>query len=253
MLKYGLLLIFSCFFLKGYAQKWHFGPDLGGNLVAVEQDSFGKDFKPLFHVGGFVSYQFNGFFSLKSGVYFSQKTHTIHQNDTSKLNLFGFEDQIPAGANADLNIYTAIKSRTTQYYVEMPLLATYSYKQFSAFLGPYVGYMVFARSKTETVTNVPLLQAVDVSSLDPTGTIATFLPDPYEFKESTSKKGLNGIDLGLRGGVGMDFQHVGVALSYNYGLLPFRSKVQSGDVQFYNYFQTTINYKFSCKKKNRLN
>lgn len=252
MLKGGLTILVCCSFLGAYAQKLQFGPDMGGNLIAVEQDKFGDDFKPLFHVGGFVSYQFKPYFSVKSGVNFSQKTHSFHQNDTSKLNLFGFEDQIPAGANADLNIYTAIKSRTTQYYVEIPLLARYSYKQFNVFVGPYLGFMVLARAKTQTITNVPLLQAIDISALDPSGTIAPFLPEPYTetFSNSASKKALNGIDLGLRGGVGIDYQRIGIALSYNYGLLPFRAKVQTGDKQFYTYFQSTVNYQFSCKKKN---
>ncbi len=233
-----------------FGQKWHFGPDLGGNLMLVEKDTFGNDFQPHFNVGGTVSYNIKDYFGLRSGVYFTQKTHNYRQSDTSLLNLFGFENQIPEGTNADLNIYTLVKSRITQYYIEMPILAFYKHSIFTAYVGPYVGYMVFARSKTETTTNVPLLQALDISALDPSGTLGGFLPDPYSyaFTKSSSKKDLNVWDIGLRTGIGIEFQRVGVNLFYNYGISDYRTSVQTGSTFSYNYFQASFNYLFSCKK-----
>lgn len=248
----GFMLAFCFVNLSvSFGQKWHFGPDLGGNLILVEEDAFGNDFQPRFNVGALVTYDFKDYFGLRTGVYFTQKTHSYFESYTSLLNLFGLEDQIPAGANADLNIYEDLKSRTTQYYVEMPLLAYYRYSLFTAYLGPYFGYMVFARSKTETITNVPLLQAIDVSALDPTGTLGGFLPAPYSysFVNGSSKKDLNPWDIGLRAGFGMEFQRVGVNIFYNYGLTDYRTKVQTGDLNGYNYFQASVNYNFSCKVK----
>lgn len=250
-MKKTLTLVFLV--LLGYSaqcQKWQFGPEIGGNFIAVEKDTFGIDFQPAYHAGANVTYNFTDFFALRSGVFFTQKKHTYTESETTMLNLFGLEDGIDGLENVDLSIYSNSRSRVSQYYIELPLLAVYRYKMFNAYLGPYVGYMLFSRSKVEETTEVPALQVIDISALDPEGTFTAFLPPAYSYtyRTTSSQSGLNKWDVGLRGGFGIEIENIGINAYYNYGFLNYRSSVQVGDPQPYNYFQLSVNYNFSFGK-----
>jgi len=235
-----------------YGQDFSIGLDLGSNLMTVERDQLGTAYKPTFNGGGLVTYQWTEHVGIRSGIYYSQKMHTITQLDTGLLNLFGLESQLPEGVQVDLKTYSFQKSRITQHYIELPLLASYSLDWFNAYFGPYLGRMVHARQTTFSSTTVPFLQAVDVSALDPTGGVFTaLLPPPYseEITETTSKKGLTNWQFGLKAGMGIEVKNIGVNLFYNYGFLKHRTSVQTGPNKPYSYFQASINYKFSFRNK----
>ncbi len=235
------------------AQNFSFGPALGANLMAVDKDDLGTVYKPTLNGGGFVTYQLTDHFGLRSGIYYSQKTHTNSQLDTGLLNLFGLENQLPEGVQVDLSTYSIEKSRISQFYLELPLLASYKLEWFNAYLGPYVGYMLHAKRTTFSSTTIPFLQAIDVSGLDPTGgTFTAFLPPPYseDISDSNSKKGLTNWQFGLQAGIGVEVQNIGANVFYNYGFLKHRTSVQTGQNKPYSYFNASINYKFSFGKRN---
>lgn len=234
-------------------QQLSIGLDLGTNLMPVEKDDLGKVYKPTFNGGAFVDYDFTNHFRIRSGIYYSQKTHTTSQLDTGLLNLFGLEDQLPAGIPLDLSTYSVEKSRIAQFYVELPVLATYKLEWFSVYMGPYFGYMVNTNRATSSSTTIPFLQTVDLATLDPTGGILTaILPPAYseDFNQSSSDAGLKKLELGLRAGIGMEFNNIGVNMAYNYGFLRHRMAVQTGDNKPYSYVQVSINYKFSFARRN---
>ena len=227
------------------AQKWGFGPEFGINTIPIQTDTFGTSFKPTFHLGGVATYNLNDYFGLRAGAFFTQKTHFNSTVDTSILNLFGLEDFL-GGDNLDLSVYNNTKSKANQFYLEIPILGTFHYDKFNAFLGPYVGYMVFARTQKEETTYIPVLQAVDITALDPTGTIGGFLPpaSSYLLTNGSSQTGLKNLDFGIRGGVGIEFDRIGINAYYNYGLLPYRPSVQIGETKPYRHFHFSVSYLF---------
>lgn len=240
-----VLILIIGFSITSTAQKLEFGPEIGTNVLSIDEDNLGAKYLPNFHAGAIVIYSFNEYWSVKSGVFFTQKSHYYSESDTSKLSLFGLEDQIDQIENLNLDVYSFMNSRTSQYYLELPILGTFNYKKFNVSLGGYANYMLYSRTKKEEITEVPLLQVIDIKSLDPTGLLSNFLPEPYSYSlnENATAIGLANWDFGLRFGLGMEIDHIGINAYYNLGLSNYRSQLTTR----YNYAQLSLNYKFSLK------
>lgn len=228
-----------------FGQKWKVTPEAGINVLAVEKDTFGTDYKPTFNGGITGSYNFTESFGIRTGVFFTRKAHTITGADTSQVNLFGLEEAIPQLESVDLSIFEESKTRTTQTYLEFPVLATYKFRQFNFYAGPYFSYMLSANSVTQTFTRIPALQAFDVSSIDSTGFISAFLPPAYDedISKSNSVSGLNTIDVGFKAGFGLEVDNIGLNAYYNYGFLNFRTS-NPGRITNYHYLQLSLSYSF---------
>ena len=242
-------LLFSLFLLATmsiYGQNWQFGPDIGVNLMPVEDSQFGLTAQPAFRGGALIRYQLNDHWSFRSGAYFSQKRHAYAQVDSGQINLFGQEDQIPGIENVDLSTYEYTNGSVSQYYVEMPLIAEFNWSTYHVFMGPYLSYQLFARSRIEEISEAPALQVIDLDALDPDGQLSAFLPEPYSysFRESASKSGLNDWDAGFRFGGGITVDRLSFSTAYNFGLLSFRSDKASSAFQTYQYIQFSVAYAF---------
>lgn len=231
------------------AQKLKFGPEFGTNLIQMSKDDFGKDYQLGWHAGGQISFSFTSYFSLKTGLYWTQKKQQFNSQSSAPVSLFGFEDQIKeiVGENVDLNAYTTIKGRTSQYFIEVPLLFKYSYKNYHAYFGPNFSYGILAKTQTLTYKEIPFLRTVDIKALDPSGQISGFFPAPEssDFSESTSSKNLRLFDVGLKTGIGIDFENVELNLAYLYGFFDYQIENERAKNQNHHYFQLSATYNFT--------
>jgi len=150
----------------------------------------------------------------------------------------------------DFSVFERKERQIKQYYLEIPLLGTYQYEKFRAFLGPYASYMVFARSSELTITDTPVLEAVDFSTFDPTGFISNLLPNshPENVVLSRSKNGLNTFDFGIKAGIGVETDNFGANIFYSYGLNQFRTN-SILDRKTHNYLQFSVNYFFEVWRR----
>ncbi len=254
MIKTALILLLLCFGFTAKSQrinpnhKWQIAPELGGNLVQVEKDTFGGIFQPTFYAGPNITYNVNSFLGVRSGVFFTQKKHTYSESDVAPLVIPGFD--VSVIENVDFNVYNSSKHRITQYYLEVPLMAVLRYKKFNFYTGPNFSYMLFARTLEENITEIPALSVIDFEAFDPDGQFTTFLPaaSTYELKKTTSTKDLNSFDFSVRGGVGVEMDRVGINLFYNYSFLKYRNG-SSNDKRNYRYFQATVSYNFDLKRR----
>lgn len=244
-------LIAFCWASSINAQSWELAPELSVNLLPVESGQFGLTAQPGFSGGAYVRYRLNDNWSFRSGVYFTQKRHAYAQVDSGQINLFGQEDQILGLENVDLSTYEYTNGSVSQYYLELPILAEFNWSSFNVFLGPYLGYQLFARSRIEEISEAPALRVIDLDALDPDGQLSAFLPDPYSysFRESSSKSGLNDWDLGVRTGAGLKVNRLAFSAAYNFGMLPFRSDNASLAFNAYHYAQFSVAYVFTLRKK----
>jgi hypothetical protein len=249
VLTLSLLLIASV----SNAQKLKLGPELGFNMIPMATNYLGTNFQPGFHAGVNVEYQFGDHFSVRSGVFASQKRQSFQSSDSALVNLFGLEDLIGI-ENVNLYSYTELDRTYSQFYVEMPLLATYHYKQFSFSAGPYFAYLLSSRRREIKTIDTPFLRVVDVEALAPDGVdvavlLATLPPaEETTFTESSSKSQLRLFDMGFKAGIRYQMDDFGVNLNYQYGIFDYQTT--SKDVlENHSYFQLTLNYNFGIGKK----
>lgn len=241
-----LLLTGALFFSYiGFSQNWFLGPELGTNIVKLRTTNLGSDYQLGFNGGANIEYQFNAYFSLRSGIFASQKRQAYASNDTNIVNLYGFEDQIGIDG-VNLESYTKINGTYSEFYLELPLMAAYTYKSFSFFSGPYIGYLLTARKREVKEITTPFLQAVDINEIDPTdGVLAALLPPAYasNFRESSSKAGLNLFDFGLKTGIRYQNDALGINLNYLYGFLDYQTAKKT-EQDNHSFIQLTLNYNF---------
>lgn len=228
--------------------QWSVTPELGANLIPVSKTDLGNEFRLGWHVGSNVSYDFNDYFSLSTGIFATQKQKTYQQVDTSEFTLFGFEAQLDS-VGLNRSIITRTNGAVSLFFLELPVLATYTYENFSVFGGPYVAYGFSVRRKETQNTQTPLLQSVDLSNfgLDPSNPlIAGFLPPVNEttFEESSNDKGLRKIDVGFKVGARYAMDQLSFALAYQRGIFDYELSSSKSKKEIHQYLQLTIGYRF---------
>ena len=245
MLRPLLIIITVIFYSQLNAQKLFIGPEIGMNLIQVEEQEMGNDFQPAWYGGGAVDYKFNDWLSLRTGVYFSQSRHAYSSQDTSVIDLLGgFIDSSIAIPGIDLNTYTSINGRQSQYYIQIPVQANFSWKNIQLFLGGYAGIMVGSKQKESTIERTPLVENLDLGALGIPDFITSFLPPAYDesFSESTDSEGLRAFDYGLKAGLGYQMDQFGVQASYSFGIPDYRVDSGDEDMRRNQFFQFSIRY-----------
>jgi len=238
-----IAVIFSSQQLK--AQKLFIGPELGMNLIQVEEQEIGNDFQPAWYGGGAVDYKFNDWISLRTGLYFSQSRHSYSSEDTSVIDfLGGLIDSSMAIPGIDLNTYTTINGRQSQYYIQIPVQANFSWKKIQLFVGGYAGFMVGAKQKETTIERTPVVENLDFESLGIPEFIASFLPAAYDesFSENTESSDFRSFDYGLKAGLGYQMDQFGVQASYSFGIPDYRVDRGDEDIRRNQFFQFSIRY-----------
>ena len=223
----------------------YIGPEVGTNLITMRNKDIGKEFNLGWHGGIRTSYFFSDYFSLTGGVYFTEKRQAYSSLDTAAVEVFGFslEDLIP-GINLDQ--YTSTIGSVSQYYIQIPIMASYKLDNFSLSAGPFVGFMIRAWSREESSTDVPFLKVIDMSTIDSTGFLTALLPpaESTTFTETSSKSNLRIFDYGFKAGLSYQVNSLGFNLSYLFSLTDYRIDRGDLDLQRHHYFQFSINYDF---------
>jgi|GEM_PF-1079424 len=248
-MKYILLLI-SLNISLSYAQKFKFGPELGGNLIKVETQEIGDNYQVGWHTGVFSEYEFKKWLGVSVGLYYTQKKHSFKESEviSSSLSFLLAQQNIEG---VDLNTYSETKGRVTLNYLQLPLLAVFKHKNFKLKLGGYFGYMFNTKTNRKEVKNTPFASVIDLTTLtaiDPTLTelIGSFIPPANEtnFSESTSKSGLSTFDYGLKTGITYHVNSIGFNVNYIYGLTDYRSSSSINSFENNCYYQFSLSYYF---------
>lgn len=226
-----------------FSQKLHLGPELGMNLIKLDENKIGNNYQPSWHSGLAVEFEFTNWLSAKSGVFYTQKRQAFSSNDTS---VFPLVNLIAEGGieGIDFNTYSETEGRHTQNYLQIPLMASFNWKGLSLSLGGYLGYQFSSRTREMEITNTPFVTTIDIESFDQSGMISSFLPEPHTetFTESSNSTSLRTFDHGFKGAIGYKMKHVGVNLSYLMGSPDYRILQSNTDIQNHQYVQFSINY-----------
>lgn len=251
LISLGLILSFT-----SQSQKWSVGPEFGGNLIEVSNESFGREYQLGFFGGVTIQRKFSDAFSLSSGVHFSQGKQGTATSDTSALSIFDGLGGITI-PGLDLNTYTTTNSRETQHYIQIPLLASYTWKGIGLFAGPYIGIMVGSNRVDHIEKFSPGmaaldLQALGLDSLDPTGFLTSFLPEAFEDETEPENitEGLRRFDYGFKAGLSYTMDQFTIRCTYNFGVPDFRLDRGELDLQRHKFFQASISYMFPLGGKN---
>lgn len=221
------------------------GPEVGANFIQVRTNNLGDDYHLGFNGGLSAEYIFTDHFSVKSGIYFTQKKQSYSSADTNAVEIFGFDLQglIPG---IKLEEYSSISGLVSQSYIQLPIMPTYIYDNFSISAGPFFGFMLRAWRKEEHKSEIPALNVINLDSLDPSGLLSLLMPpaSSAEFIETSSKENLRIFDYGFKTSVAYRMDNFAVSFSYLYGLPDYRIDRGSSGLQRHSYFQAGMSYNF---------
>lgn len=234
-----------------FGQRIQVGPELGMNLIKIETSQIGKNYHPGWHFGGTFNYKFSELFSIRTGVYFTQKRQAYQSFDTTEIALLGLLGLDSMTNGLDLNTYTDIDGRSSQNYIQMPIMADIQVGPLSCYGGVYLGYMIGSKTQEVETKRTPFTSTFNLNDVfgidDEFDLFSSFLPPPYEsnYTESSNNSFLRDFDFGLKAGIGYQLDQVEVNFAYTYGLLDYRINPNAADIQRHQYAQLSINYKFN--------
>jgi len=244
-----LFFLFSSTFSIG--QKLFLGPEIGTNLILLQKSDLGRNYHLGWFAGGNIEYNFTDYFSVRSGVYFSHRKKRYESADTNELDVLGF-DLSSIGINGiDFNVYSKTTGIVSQFGIEIPLLATFNFKGFSIFGGPYIHAMTGAWRKETTENRIPFLQTFDIDSLDPSGFLKYFFPpaESTDFSESSSKDNLNCFDYGFKFGTSYASENFRINFYYTLGIPDYRLDRGTDEKNAHHYYTVSLNYNFGIGAK----
>lgn len=246
----------------GYSQKISLGPELGVNVIPLENSNYGYNYQLGFHIGGHLKYHISEKFKLSTGIYMTQKKMKYNFADTSSIfeyysTLFQFggidEEEIDSiaksfGANTD--VYEVTQGTVSELFFTIPILANFKFKNFNAYIGPYVGLLFSANKKQEVKTQVPLLNVIDISQYDTTGFASSFLPEAEETTTSSrsDKNNIRVVDIGFNTGIGYEMNNLHFNLMYSQSFFDYRDNRENDDFSSLKTFRLSIVYLFDLKQ-----
>ena len=239
-----------------FTQKIELGPEIGMNLIQLESEEYGKNFEPGWYGGAAIKYRFTSYFSLQSGIYYSQKRQYYSSADTTTFDFFGFVDSSSIPEGIDLSTYSKTEGRKVQHYFELPLLATYNYKGLNVYYGGYVGFMFASRKRELTTRYTPFTDAIEPSTLSGGNEfIEALFPEPYTetYTESSSVSNLRTVDYGFKAGLSYQIKPVVINAAYQFGFPDYRIDRQESAKQAHRFFQFSLQYYFEIGKQTHAN
>lgn len=228
-----------------FSQQFSFGPKLGGNLMPIKNNKIdGTTYSLGLNAGAFGDVKFNQWFSLRTQVYYTQKKKSYEfsekKNVIPMLNsglLGGMINLDSLGSFTKLindTAYSTTRGFVSLSYIEIPLLATFSYKSFDIAIGPFVSFLTGARSREETLQEVPLLD-IALPALDTLGSYAPLAKSMIvsmfpgyktpTYTESSENTLFRKVDYGIMADITYHLpKNFYLELSYNRGLTNYRLK-----------------------------
>jgi hypothetical protein len=245
-----------------YAQKISIGPELGVNIIPIENTNFGYNYQLGFHFGGHVKYHISEKFKISTGIFITQKKVKFEEKDTTSIfeyfgSLFQFAnideqevDSIAQSFGLNTDVLESTQGIHSEVFIKVPILANYKYKNFNMYLGPYFGLLLMANKKEEIRTEIPLLNVIDISQFDSSGFASSFLPEADE-TESSSKsttENLNALDIGFNVGIGYEMNNLHFNLMYSNSFLDYRKDRGDDSVTPLKAIRLSMVYLFDLKK-----
>lgn len=260
MKKYIVATFILFTFISSFSQnaKISLGPEIGMNIIPIENTAIGYNFQLGYHVGLHLKYKLSESFKLSTGVFLTQKKKKYDKTNISSIfeiygDLFQMGGIDTAGLNSTINAFgvnTDVVETTngivSELFIEIPILANYHYKNFNMYAGPYLGVLLTANKKEEKRTQIPLLNVVDFSQFDSTGLSSYFLPPADETSTSSesNKDNLRLLDFGFNVGIGYEMNNLHFNLMYSHGLLDYRKDKGNESTDTHKIIQFSIAYLF---------
>ncbi len=234
-----------------FGQRMAIGPEVGMNMIQIEQQDIGNDFQPGWYAGVAYDYLFNDALSIRTGFYYSQGRKAYSSADTSQSDILSVFTDTATFQGIDLNTYSTTSGRSTQHYLQLPIMACYSYEGFNVFAGGYLGFLFGAQQKELTIERTPFMSTIDIDALDPTGFISAFLPPAYSetISESSDKENIRVFDYGLKGGIGYQHDRLGFQVNYTFGLPDYRKNAENESNERNQFLQFSVRYLLPIAQK----
>ena len=257
------LLIISKATCFSQTTKVSLGPEIGMNIIPIENTNIGYNFQLGYHVGLHLKYKFSESFKLSTGVFLTQKKKKYDATNISSIfdlyggllqmsgiDTSGLDSTIKAfGVNTD--VIETTHGMASELFIEIPVLANYKFKNFNMYAGPYLGVLLTANKKEEKRTQIPLMNVIDFSQFDSTGLSSLFLPSADETTTSSksNKDNLRLLDFGFNVGIGYEMNNVHFNLMYSHGLLDYREANNGEKKENLKLIRISIVYLFDLTKK----
>lgn len=269
MKNYILTLILLISFSLGFSQKIHLGPEIGVNIIPIENTEIGYNYQLGYHFGGHFKYHFSDRWKLSSGIFISQKKKGYSSSSTSSvltllddmLGDFGGLGGTPDTSGLDsiinipglnLDMTESIKGVSSEIFIEIPILANYKIRNFNIYLGPYAGILLTASRKEELTTDIPVLDVIDMDALGLGGFTSFFLPSSgTETSTVSGTDGLRILDFGINGGIGYEMNDLHFNLMYSHGLLDYRDNNEGEPTETLKLIRVSVVYLFDITKKDK--
>lgn len=256
-----LFILFS--FSTIFGQKISMGPEIGVNIIPIENTDLGYNYNLGYHFGGHLKYHFSDHFKLSTGLFLTQKKEIYRSADTSSIfdlygDLLSFAgvdpdqlDSIAQSFGANTDVLESTEGIVSELLIEVPILANYKYRNFNVYLGPYFSFLLSANKKENTRTQIPLLNVIDLNQLDSTGLLSSFLPaaDESSSSSTSSTENLESIDIGFNAGIGYEMNNLHFNLMYSQSFNDYRDPKPDAPKQRLNTFRISMVYLFELKKK----
>lgn len=225
----GLIILCNSFF----AQKFSIEPNLGINIMPFPKTGTGVDHKIGF--AGTVSgkYEVIDNLTINLGIGISDRRLQYQYYDTISL-LESYRTLLQtAGVDVDeidstlqatgiyLNQFNKTFGVANLLHFEIPVSVTYQWKSIQFNAGGYVGFRLKSTKIEEVTSNVPILQTIDLSAIDTTGTLSFFFPPAYKVSSGvvSNEDNLDKLIYGIRLGIGYSYDsHLSFNASYNLDL-----------------------------------
>ncbi len=253
-------LLFS---LAVCGQKVSIGPELGINIIPIENTNLGYNYQLGFHFGGHVKYHISEKFKISTGLFITQKKVKYEAADTSSIfekykSLFQLAnideqelDSIAQSFGVNTDVLESTQGMHSEVFIKIPVLANYKYKNFNMYLGPYFGLLLMANKKEEIRTQIPLMNVIDFSQFDSTGFASAFLPeaDETETSSKSTTENLNSLDIGFNAGIGYEMNNLHFNLMYSQSFLDYRKDRAEDKLTPLKTIRLSIVYLFDLEKK----
>lgn len=259
MKKVFLVAMLSIFLFEfTFAQTVTVGPELGINIIPLGESNVGTNYQLGFHLGANVTYSYSNNWKISSGLFITQKKMSYSYSSTYPVAIH-FTELINMGLVDSTQLFTFLNTPgvndqaqqetrgvISEWFLEIPVMANYQYKNFNFLLGPYMGVLLAGKKKEEVRTIIPLFSAYDLSFLDPSGVSALFLPPADETiaSEESTTENLRTVDFGLNTGLGYQVDALHFNLLYSFSFLDYRDEPGNSEKKALQTFRFSITYDF---------
>jgi hypothetical protein len=165
-----LALLFSFPAILGAQNKISFGPRIGSNIIPfTNSDPYGNTYKMSFNGGGVMRYHFSKNFSLRTELYYTGKKKQYEFEETARLlNSLGsfagafIDTGLVGGVLNSINdtVYSRYRGISTGHFIEIPVMASFHYKNLEIGAGITFSYLASANVNEELTQESALLDLV---------------------------------------------------------------------------------------------